>query len=91
MIPRCLKYFLRATSKSVLMQRVPTKFMFSPVTSRFFSTDPQKDKLFESVRYTVDTRGLDYMHSIKDSEQWGPAVIDNPKPVMVCFYATYHY
>ena len=89
MISRCLKCVLRASTKSVMLHKLPAKFMIPFPALRLFSSDPEKDKLFESVRYTVDTTGLDYMHSIKDSEQWGPKVIDNVKPVIVCFYATY--
>ena len=60
---------------------------FPLVMARNFA-EPQKDQWFDSVRYTVDTTGLDYMHVMKDSAQWDQIVVNNKKPVVVCFYAT---
>lgn len=69
-----------------LARSQPAKWLF-PQRRSF--ANPEKDKLFESVRYTVDTRGLDYMHTIKDAKQWALVQADFSRPLVVCFYATY--
>ena len=68
-----------------------TPKLLLPLSSFKFSSDPKKDQWFESVRYVVDTTGLDYMHQLKDSNQWNNVVKDSKKPFIVCFYATYVY
>ena len=86
MISCLLKTFLRASANATAISSF-AKPIFLLTSARPFS-DPQKDKLFESVKYTVDTRGLDYMHVIKENSQWDSVVTSSQKPIVVCFYAT---
>ncbi len=73
--------------KALGLTRSLTKFQ-AAFASFHPSSNPEKDRLFESVRYTVNTAGLDYMHSIKNEEQWSKVLADTEKQLVVCFYAT---
>ncbi len=86
MISRILKSFTRLSPILKPLGFNSPKIL-APCCTRYFS-DAAKDRLFESVRYTVDTRGLNYMHVLKESSQWNEFVVQNKKPVVVCFYAT---